>query len=55
LAKKLATLEKQLTGRLDVHETAIFRVLNDLMEILNPPPPPPEPQKPRIGFDPATK
>ena len=36
LAKKLATLEKQLTGRLDSHEAAIVHVLQDLMLILNP-------------------
>jgi hypothetical protein len=50
LAKKLAALEKQLTGRLDTHEVAIVRVLQDLMQILNPPPAPPVPPKPRIGF-----
>jgi hypothetical protein len=50
LAKKLAALEKQLTGRLDTHEVAIVRVLQDLMQILNPPLPPPLPPKPKIGF-----
>jgi hypothetical protein len=52
LAKKLATLEKQLTGRLDSHEAAIIHVLQELMLILNPPPLPPAPPKPRIGFKP---
>ena len=52
LAKKLATLEKQLTGRLDSHEAAIVHVLQELMLILNPPPVPPLPPKPRIGFKP---
>jgi phage regulator Rha-like protein len=52
LAKKLAALEKQLTGRLDSHEAAIVHVLQELMLILNPPPPTPPPQKPRIGFSP---
>jgi hypothetical protein len=52
LAKKLATLEKQLTGRLDAHEAAIVHVLRDLMLILNPPALPPPPPKPRIGFKP---
>jgi hypothetical protein len=42
LAKKLAALEKQLTGRLDAHEVAIVHVLQEVMQILNPPPPPPE-------------
>jgi hypothetical protein len=50
LAKKLAALEKKLTSRLDVHETAIVEVLQELMQILNPPPPPPEPARRRIGF-----
>src|SRR6266550_573713 len=50
LAKKLALLEKKLTGRLDVHEAAIVKVLQDLMQILNPPRPPPEPPRRRIGF-----
>ena len=52
LSKKLATLEKQLTRRLDSHETAIVHVLQELMLILNPPLPPPAPTKPRIGFTP---
>jgi hypothetical protein len=50
LARKLAALEKQLTGRLDTHEVAIVRVLQDLMLILNPPPDPPPPARPKIGF-----
>ncbi len=55
LAKKLAALEKQLTGRLDTHEVAIVNVLQQLMHILNPPPSPPLPPKPRIGFGPQNK
>jgi hypothetical protein len=55
LAKKLAALEKQLTGRLDAHEVAIVRVLQDLMLILNPSPPPESPPKPRLGFHPQNK
>ena len=51
LAKKLAALEKKLTARLDVHESAIVQVLQELMQILNPPPTP-SPPKPRIGFTP---
>ncbi len=50
LAKQLAALEKKLTARLDVHETAIVQVLQRVMDILNPPPPPPEPPRPQIGF-----
>jgi hypothetical protein len=52
LARKLTALEKKLTGRLDVHEAAIVKVLQDLMQILNPPPPPPDPPQRRIGFQP---
>ena len=52
LSKKLATLEKQLTRRLDSHEAAIVHVLQDLMLILNPPLLPAPPPKPRIGFTP---
>ena len=49
LARKLVALEKKLTGRLDVHEAAIVKVLQEVMQILNPPPPP-EPPRRRIGF-----
>ena len=52
LAKKLAALEKQLTGRLDTHEAAIVHVLQELMDILNPPPEPATPSRPKIGFQP---
>jgi hypothetical protein len=52
LARKLAALEKKLTARLDVHESAIVQVLQEVMQILNPPPPPPSPSKPGIGFRP---
>jgi hypothetical protein len=50
LARKLAAVEKKLTSRLDVHEAAIVEVLQELMQILNPPPPPLEPPRRRIGF-----
>lgn len=50
LARKLAALEKKLTGRLDVHEAAIVGVLQQIMKILNPPPVPPPPPKKQIGF-----
>ena len=52
LAEKLAALEKKLTSRLDVHEAAIVEVLQELMQILNPPPAMPQTPKPRIGFQP---
>ena len=50
LAKKLDALERELKGRLDVHEAAIVEVLQRIMTILNPPPAPPEPPRPEIGF-----
>src|SRR5438132_13987956 len=53
LAKKLASLEKKLTARLDTHETAIVQVLRELMQILNPSPlTAPPPAKKQIGFHP---
>jgi hypothetical protein len=51
LARKLAALEKKLTARLDVHEAAIVQVLQEVMQILNPPPTP-TPARPQIGFTP---
>ena len=52
LAKKLFELEKKLTERLDVHETAIVEVLRQITTLLTPPPPKPKPEPPRrqIGF-----
>jgi ORF6N domain len=52
LAKKLAALERQLTGRLDSHEAAIVHVLQRVMDLIDPPPLSPQPPKPRIGFKP---
>ena len=49
LARKLAELEKELTARLDVHETAITQILQQIKRLLSPPPEP-EPSKKRIGF-----
>jgi hypothetical protein len=51
LARKLAALEKKLTARLDLHEAAIVQVLQEVMQILNPPPTP-IPPRPQIGFTP---
>jgi phage regulator Rha-like protein len=50
LARKLAALENDLKGRLNVHEAAIVTVLQRVMDILDPPPPPPSPKPRRIGF-----
>ena len=49
LARKLAELEKELTARLDVHETAINEMFTQIKRLLSPPPEP-EPRKKRIGF-----
>jgi hypothetical protein len=38
LARKLTRLEKKLTDRLNIHEAAIVEVLQEVMQILNPPP-----------------
>jgi hypothetical protein len=51
LARKLAALEKKLTTRLDIHEAAIVHVLQEVMQILNPPPTTTQP-RPQIGFTP---
>ena len=52
LARKLAELEKELTGRLDVHETAINEMFRQIKRLLSPPPEP-EPPKKRIGLAPV--
>ena len=49
LARKLAALEKELTARLDVHETAINEMFLQIKRLLNPPSDP-QPPKKRIGF-----
>jgi hypothetical protein len=51
LAQKLASLEKELKKRLDVHEAVIITILQRVMDIMDPPVAP-EPPKPRIGFTP---
>jgi len=52
LAKKLADLERTLTERLDTHEHAISDIIQQIMQLLSPPPEPEveEPPRPRIGF-----
>ena len=49
LAQKLASLEKELKKRLDVHEAVIVTILQRVMDIIDPPLTP-QPPKPRIGF-----
>jgi hypothetical protein len=49
LARKLAELEKELTARLDVHETAINEMFTQIKRLLSLPPEP-ETRKKRIGF-----
>jgi hypothetical protein len=50
LARNSLLSEKLTSPRLDVHEAAIVEVLQELMQILNPPPPLPEQPRRRIGF-----
>ncbi len=50
LARKLVALEKELKGRLDVHEATIVTILQRVMDILDPPAAPPTPKPRRIGF-----
>jgi hypothetical protein len=54
LARKLASLEKELTSRLDNHEAAIVDVLQRIMALLDPPPLPAEPRRPEMGFTPRS-
>jgi hypothetical protein len=49
LAKKLAALEKELTSRLDSHETAISEFMRRIMLLLDPPRGPEIPDK-EMGF-----
>ena len=49
LAQKLASLEKELKKRLDVHEAVIVTILQRVMDIIDPPVAP-EPPKPHIWF-----
>ncbi len=49
LARRLAALEKDLTERLDVHESAIVSILQRVMDVIAPPAFP-EPPSRTIGF-----
>lgn len=44
LGRRLADLEKELTERLDVHESAIVSILQRVLDILDPPPSPVPPR-----------
>jgi len=48
LATKLEELERQLTGRLDLHEKALLKLFAQIKDLLDPPPP--QPNKRHIGF-----
>ncbi len=52
LARKLATLEREVKSRLDSHDAAIVEVMQRILDLIDPPehpaPPPPPPRK--IGF-----
>jgi len=50
LARKLAALERELKGRLDVHEAAIVTVLQRVMEFIAPPLLPGPKRRRGIGF-----
>jgi len=54
LAKKLAALEKELTARLDSHETAISEFMRRIMLLLDPPFGSDVPEK-EMGFHTAMK
>jgi hypothetical protein len=49
LARRLVELEKELTARLDVHETAINEILEQIRRLLSPLPEPAPPKR-GIGF-----
>jgi len=49
LTRRLGLLEREIQGRLDVHETAIVDILRRVMDLLDPPQDPDPPRR-RIGF-----
>jgi len=52
LARKLATLEREVKSRLDSHDAAIVDVMQRILDLIDPPEhlEPPVPPKPKIGF-----
>jgi hypothetical protein len=51
IAQTVASLDKKIKKRLDVHEAVIVTILQRVMDIIDPPLAP-QPPKPRIGFKP---
>jgi len=52
LARKLATLEREVKSRLDSHDAAIVEVMQRILDLIDPPehPAPPPPPSRKIGF-----
>ena len=50
LARKLASLEREVKARLDTHDSAIVDVLRRIMDIIDPPELPEQPRRKQIGF-----
>jgi hypothetical protein len=50
LADKLAEWERKLTKRLDTHERAIVKILQQVRQLMATPPPDPGPPRKQIGF-----
>jgi len=52
LARKLATLEREVKSRLDSHDAAIVDVMQRILDLIDPPerPEPPPPPQRKIGF-----
>lgn len=53
LARKLATLEREVKSRLDSHDAAIVDVMQRILNLIDPPEPPapPPPPQRKIGFN----
>ena len=52
LARKLATLEREVKARLDSHDAAIVDIMQRILDLIDPPerPDPPSPPQRKIGF-----
>jgi hypothetical protein len=50
LARRLATVEKELKERMNVHEFAIVSILQRFLDVIDPPQPAKIPTRKRIGF-----